>query len=371
MVSSYYLWTPPIDVGVVYFAAWYFAFYLAWTIVEIPHLSWGGELTTCGDERTKIYSIRTACVFTGQVIFSIAPLLPFWSQEGFTPETLKWSVLASAVAIVPLLYVCVRLTPNGRESVKPQRETPSIVLTAILQNGPLLNLLAGFFLISLSYGLYIGLSFIFADTYLGLGEQLPVIFAFSTTMGVVASAVVFKLATHIEKNSIYALAVVLSGLAMVSLSLLGPGASGLYIFAILTCAIYFGNAMVLITVPSMLADIADYGSWRFKADRTATYFSVYYFWVKAIVGLGGALGLAIVGWYGFDATAQVHSDESIEGLHLAIAYLPALLMFVALFAIVKNPLNARRHRIIGQRLALRLGQEERASRIAPVRKGVS
>jgi len=353
VISSYFLYVPPDNVSVAYFTGWYFAFYLAITIAEVPHMAWGGELASSSHEKTQIYSVRVACQFFGTLLFTVAPLLPFFVSKGFTPETLKWSVLASAVVILPML-VLVTLTPNGRASTKPKKESPRLLLNTIIHNKPLLILLAGFFLISFGYGFYFGLSFIFADVYLGLGDQLPLVFAFSTFAGLAGAGLVYKLARYIEKVKIYALAVILTSLALTSLALLRPGTGSLVFFTGLTCVIYLGNAIIQATVLSQLSDIADYGSWKFGVDRAATYFSAYLFLQKVIIGIGGALGLALVGWYGFDASAINQTDESIFGLRLTIAYLPAFLVFASLIVIVRIPINARRHSIIQRRISSRI-----------------
>ena len=81
-------------------------------------------------------------------------------------------------------------------------------------------------------------------------------------------------------------------------------------------------------VPSLLSDIVDYGTWKFGADRAGTYFSLYTFINKAVGALGGAMGLAIAGWVGFDPTTTTHSDMSISGVRFAIAWIPALFITV-------------------------------------------
>jgi len=110
-------------------------------------------------------------------------------------------------------------------------------------------------------------------------------------------------------------------------------------------------------VPSLLSDIADYGSWKFRADHSAMYFSTYLFLQKTNVGIGGAFALAVVGLYGFDATAITHSDKSVQGLRIAIGLIPALLMIISLLFIAKIPINAHRHHIIQKRLTQRLQRQ--------------
>ena len=360
VISSYLLYSPPTPVSAIYFLIVYLSFYLFWTIIDIPHMAWGGELTSCSQDKTRVYSLRTQAIFIGAFLFTIAPMLPFFGGEGFTPETLRWSVLASAIVVVPLLILCVKNTPNGRKSISPKKESFSLICTAIIENRPLLNLLSGFFLINIGYGLYISLTFIFADAYLGVGRQLPIIFAFSVLVGLGGAIMVYRLAAYYEKVTIYGLSVVITGLALLGHAFLGPETTVL-LFTMMTSLVYFGNSIILIISLSLLSDIADYGTLKFGVDRAATYFSMHFFATKALGGFGGALGLALIGWYEFDASAITNSEKSVFGLRLAIGYLPALLMISALAIIIKTPISARRHFIIQKRLSQRISRDEKRS----------
>ena len=358
VVSSYFLYVPPDPVSIPYFVGWYFAFYLAWTILDIPHIAWGGELTDCSREKTRVYSLRFAMFFLGGLLFTVVPLLPFFEGEGFTPETLKWSVLVSAALMLPLLLLCTLVTPSGRNSLQSGKESPRLLLKSVIANQPLLILLAGFFLISVSLGLYLGLAFIFAEAYLGVGAKLPVIFAISQLVGLAGTLAIYHRSMRIEKVILYRSAVIISALAMAGHSLLAPGLASVIPLMLLTSMVSLGNAMIIIVVPSLLSDIADYGLWKFGVNRAATYFAVYAFMAKAIVGIAGALGLGLVGWYGFDTAEATHALEHVFGLRLVIAYLPAILMLLALTLIAKTPINQQRHSIIQQRLSQRMQRSD-------------
>ena len=353
VISSYFLWVPPENVGACYFLGWYFAFYLAWTITDVPHMAWGSELSSCSIEKTRIFSLRATCVYLGLILYTLVPLLPFFSGQGFTPATLQWSVLASAIVIIPALMVCIKITPDGRPSALPDKESPRLLINTLIQNKPLLILTAGFFLINLAYGMCLGLLFIFADSYLYIGQQLPLAFTMSVFAGLLAAGLVYKLAERIAKTKIYIFSVVLSAMTFASLAFVQPSKSAMVLFTTLISIVTFCNAIILSVVPSILSDIADYGSWKFQADRTATYFSIYTFVTKAVVGIGGALSLGLTGWYGFDIATVSHAENSIIGLRLGIGIIPALLMFVSLIFVAINPISIHRHNIIQRRLASR------------------
>ena len=77
--------------------------------------------------------------------------------------------------------------------------------------------------------------------------------------------------------------------------------------------------------------------------------------------IGGAIALLIVGWFGFDATADpslartTDGNSSLSLLMLALAYsiIPAAIKFLALPFIWKYPLTEERQKRIRQRLERR------------------
>jgi len=54
VLCTYFLCVPPENVSAAYFTGWLFVFYLAFTMFEIPHMTWGGELTSNATEKNKV-----------------------------------------------------------------------------------------------------------------------------------------------------------------------------------------------------------------------------------------------------------------------------------------------------------------------------
>jgi Na+/melibiose symporter-like transporter len=105
-----------------------------------------------------------------------------------------------------------------------------------------------------------------------------------------------------------------------------------------------------VAAPAVLADVVDYGSLRFGADYAGTYFSFYLLMYKAVPQVGAAAGLALVGLFGFDPQLAEQTSLARWGLLFTFSLLPALLLLIAAPLIWYFPINARRQRIITQRL---------------------
>lgn len=360
IISSYFLYIPPDGASATYYLSWFLAFYLSWTMIEIPHIAWGGELASSSREKTKIYSLRALALMLGSSLFFIIPMLPFFGTNEFTPVTLKWSVITAVILMLPLLYLCIKIVPNGRAYKLQDKETLKIVLSSIICNRPLILFLCAYLISGVGMGMWMGLMFIFADSYLDIGESLPLALTIGNFIGLASIPIWRRLASRYEKNIVWGISILLGSLAIACTSFLEPGFSSNVLFMGLLCLLSAVGAALQILSPSLLSDIVDYGSWKFGSDRAATYFSSYMLIAKANIGIGGALGLGIAGWYGFEPAAATRSEEGLIGLHLAIAYIPAFLLLTSLIFIFLIPINTYRHGIIQQRL-LSLSERNLAS----------
>jgi len=353
VISSYFLYVPPESVSVTYFALAFIAFYLSWTLFDVPHYSWGAEITSTATERTQLFSLRSSCLFAGILAYTAMPLLPVFNGQGFSPQTLKWSVLVSAVLMIPVLVLCTQFTPNGRTLIRSQQDTPKIVITAFIHNKPLLRFFLVSLLVTIAWGMFFAVSFIFADAYLGIGSQLPLVYTISMTLSLLTATVLYKAAAGFEKKTLLVVAVLLIALAMFAMTLLTPGDNALWLFTALVALSFMGNALIQVAAPSLLFDIVDYGTWKFGTDRMATTYSVSVFLSKAALAIGGSLALGLLQWYGFDYQASSHQASQVFGLHLATAIIPALFFISAGLLLLKMPINKHQHGVISQRLVQR------------------
>ena len=368
IISGYFLYGPPDHVTTVYFSCWFILFYLGWTLFEIPHLAWGGELSGHSTGKTKIYSFRNAAGYSGLVLFYAIPLLPFFDTTEITPETLRWSAIAAGLLMLPLLYECIKRVPDhcglvyinkpidkniSVEKYQNGTQNLRLLLDFILHNKPFMIFLGLWTFSQIGIGLWYGLIFIYVDVYLDLGDQFAGIFLLAFVIGIIATPVWYKVAAWSGKKNAWLLATVLVAISFVYTGLLTPNTASFSDLVTIKVLNTLGFVCITILSPSMLSDIVDYATWKTGTHRTATYFSIFLFSGKAANALGVALGLAIAGGYGFDPTAPIHTESGVFGLRLAIAWLP--LLFIGISAIFATfiPINAHRHAIIRRRLEVR------------------
>jgi len=97
----------------------------------------------------------------------------------------------------------------------------------------------------------------------------------------------------------------------------------------------------------------DYGRLKDGAERNALYFAIQALMTKVQLAIGGALGFAIVGWFGFDMQAAEQTEMSLIGLHLSVSWAPTVFVLLAMVFIALMPLNEARMAIIRRKLRAR------------------
>ena len=375
IISAYFLYVPhgigssaPYDpISTACFLTWFLIFYLGWTMFEIPHLAWGSELAVGAREQNNIFSARIFGYSIGGLIFYAIPLLPIFEVHAFTPETLTWSVLIAAVFALPALYFGVAMVPERKardvaratlgQVEKSNRSTGLPDLYHVLiANKPFLLMLSAFILSGTGIGMLMALLFIFSDGYLGFGENLPLIYLLTMLSSIISIGLWNKLSVFLGKRVCWGLGVIIIVVGVLGISLLTPTDGDWSMLLLLQTLIFSGSIAINIFVPSLLSDTIAYANWKFGFDHASTYFSIYTLVTKANLAVGGAVGLAVAGYYGFDPALSEHSDRQILSLHVAISYLPALMLLMSLLFVVLTPLNTRRNSIIRRRLDARYEQ---------------
>ena len=365
--SAYFLFVPPSEVSALYFAFWYMTFYLALTLFLIPYTAWAHEFTETSKDKTLVFSAINIAGQAGGALFYVLPLLPFFISTDISPEVLKVTAYIGAALFLPGLYLAFKFVPDGvvHETVheapttdvqKPTSLVQQIWLTVqeLVNNRPFL--LYVWFSVSsgMAFGLWSGLLFIFVDAYLNLGEQFAQMSLWGMACGALAIPVWYHVVVRWGKRWPWLIGNAALLLVFVCTGLLNPEQSGYFSILVLYLSLtFFAGSNAVISGP-LLCDIIDYGCYQTGHERSGVYFAIQGLMLKIQMAIGGALGLAVIGWLGFDMNAITHSATSILGLKISISWLPVLFMIPALVCIYRMPLDEHRMTIIRRRLALRV-----------------
>jgi len=351
VIASYFLFSPPAPVLQGYYLFWSLAFYIAWTLVDIPHAAWGSALAADYVGRARVYGFRTTAIFCGLIIFYAIPFLPLFASSEFTPDTMRWTAYVGAALMLTSL-AAMWWAPNGETPSSSSGDTARGFARAIISNKPLVLFLVTYFTAGLSYGMWFGLVFLFLDGYLHLGGKISVIFLLGNMAGMLSMPLWLRLTQLTSKSATWAMGIALFVLLQCGCAVTHPG-DAWWISLIVIGGVYVSFACQTMAAQAILGDIADYGNLKFRRNRGATYYALLTLSYKATSGLGAGLALWIAGYFGFDVSAHAQNPSAVIGLRLGFIVLPGLCATVAFTLSLLTPITKRRHVVIRRRLSVR------------------
>ena len=347
--ACYFLLIPPDQVTISYYLAWSMIYFLVLTISEVPHMTWGNELTMDYNQRARVFSFRYIFTYIGQLFFYALPLLPFYAGNDYTPEVLHDAVIIGAgITLVGVVWA-IFYAPPGHISKSARGDSLKLFVTSLKGNTPFHIYCAATAAVALAYGMWFGLIYIFLDAYLQLTEKIAMIFIASLIFSMLSTPIWLKIIAKTSKSTAWIIGVSLFCLHLVLLFFVGPE-SAVWIAPCLIIIAYITLASNDIAALSSLGDIVDYGKVKFHKDRGATYYAINSLIFKFGLGVGGGISLGCAAYFDFDPSVISHSDAQIIGLKLGFIVLPLLCALVSIFFITKTPINKIRHSYIRKRV---------------------
>jgi Na+/melibiose symporter-like transporter len=340
MVALYFFLQPPEGVGVTYLAIAAFGFYIAMTLVQIPYLSWGAELTRDYAERIRVNGYREAGTMIGVLMVASIPL--FFLRG--TDPTVSDIVGVFTLVVLVLLPLCVApallFAPQG-VSLDTERLSLFKALYALRVNKPFLRLMLASLFIWVGGHIYNSSSLFLIKDALGFSPSM--FLWFMVVQYVVALAmmpVVMKIGARIGKHR----ALLFVGMAFFP-------ALWLYLLVepqnitqvVLVYAIKGAvTSAIWVMPPALVADSIEHGVLEGAGDDTALYMSLYFFIQKFAAAIGVGVALPIAAFLGFDPQA-IGPDSNFGGIKFVAAVLPSIIALPAVFLLFNYPIDEQRH----------------------------
>ncbi len=355
-VSALFLYIPPADLQITYLTFWLFVFFTGLTFFLIPHMAWGGELAKTSHQKTRLFGALASAGYLGLVIFYALPLIPIFETSDITPETMKLSVVLAVAIFLPALVLCIKFVPESQVS-RQKRGTGGHIFSLatirfVVGNRMFLITLLAFSMVSIGLGIWYGMIFLYVDTYLKLGALFSPLYLLAFALGVLWSLVWVWVAQKTGKKIAYSIGVCLALVAVVATSFLEPGETSAVLLAIpliMTTSAFVCNDLI---PQAILGEIVDYSLWKYGHNQSALYFSIFLFTAKVALALGGAIGLGVAGWLGYDPLAEQQTVDGVFATEMVMTWLPSLLLGISLVLIFFIPMTEKRHAIVRKRLDL-------------------
>lgn len=346
-LGLWHLYRPPADVTILYFTIWFMVAYLGWTVTEIPYRAWSLELTSDYDQRTRISAWITIALLTGTLIFYLTPLMAASLGLVSTTEVNLEALGLAAVVIVvltPLLNLFTVLrAPDGFVDSGQHRDSARELWRSIVSNRPLMYFTGIFLLYGIATGMNQGVAYLYVDTYLGLAKQLAALLILTMVAQFTGTPVWAWACRRYEKHRAWSVSLALQGVSLFGLGLVPPGEAGLAPVIVVLFLYQFSLAAMNVAAPAIIGDIIDHGRLTFGRDRAGMYLSFYTMMVKTLSGMGVALGLILLGTFGFDATATHQSPVASFGVQFVVGFGPGLCLLAMAPLLWRFPITRARH----------------------------
>jgi GPH family glycoside/pentoside/hexuronide:cation symporter len=370
-----------VPFGVIYFLIWYvppvgdtlkFFYYLvvilafntAYTVVNVPYTSLTAELTNDYDERTVLNSFRFAFSIGGSLLAGIvhgALITRFCADANacLPAESRTGYMLSAGIFGLIMIFPFLATVFGTRE---PTHAPPSSSAGSILDQLRLAVACRPFlFVIGIYLCSWLALQVtqnvigFYLTFYLRRADMFPIVL-----LAVQGSAMVFLFVWSAVSRKIGKQAVYYIGMTFwifVQLGLFFLGQDQITMAIVLAALAGVGIATAYLVPWSMLPDVIDVDELRTGERREGVFYGVMTFTQKTCVGLGIALTLQSLAWFGFDQNLLPgqQPDSALLALRWMVGPLPGLVLIVGMLLVYRYPITRARHAEVLAELAKRKG----------------
>lgn len=354
----YKLLNPPTDPGTVYLLGSSLLLYAGWTMVSVPYLAWGAELSDQYDARTRITAWRESFSLLGILgagAIGATATGAGWTERESISAIACATIAFGAIAIPLLLWQVSDHAPRERHLPDWKRRSIRRRIESLASNKPFLRLLGAWFANGLANGIPAALFFFYLEHRLGADADARANFVLLYFLAAVAAMPLWTgLSRRYGKHRVWCGAMIAACCAFLTVPLLGEGDFVAFAAVCIVTGMALGADLAL--PPAIQADVVDYDTLRNGRSRAGLQFA---FWGMATkLALAVAVGLALPGVevFGFDPAAP--TEKGITAVMVIYALLPVVIKTVAIAAMWRFPLTADRHAVIRRRLEGRGTAEE-------------
>lgn len=353
------LLNPPPDSGALYLFGWSAILYAGWTMVSVPYLAWGAELSADYDERTRIAAWREGLGLAGIAGaggLAAAAAAAGWSETE-SVGALAWAAVALGAVLVPAMLLTVQEAPS-RDPV-PGRASLRHVgagLASLAGNRPFLRLLFAWFVNGLANGIPAVLFLLYLEHRLGAAAADRPLFILVYFAAAIAAIPLWQgLSRRIGKHRAWCWAMIAACATFATVPLIPAG--GFTAFAAVCAVTGMALGADLTLPPAIQADVVDYDALRHGRARTGLLFALWSLSAKLALALAVGTALPALTATGFDPAAP--TPAGLGALTVIYALVPVVIKLTAIAAIWRFPLTAGRQAAVGRRLRARRTRFER------------
>ena len=387
VIATYFLLVPPDEPSLLYFLGCIVAIYLAFTIIDLPHIAWGAEISGNYNERSKITAFREQFMFAGMLVAVSLPIvLTYFGHGGIRTVAAVEALIVCATLPVFVAGAIYFVPESNLSKLREQALTGRQYIQSlrlVVRNGPFVRILIGYTGSVVGSSMDAAVSFFFVKHVLLAEPYYFVALLVHLVASLLFIPVWRRISTRVGKHRTLVWAIIwYAGWAfcMPLLYFIPEYAVFFYIILQALKGISLGAFTFLTT--SMAADVVDIDTIRSGEERTGLYFAAWGIVKKSAAALALFMALTGVAVLGFDATADPTLGGTPEGnsfaalMSLAFFYsvIPSCFKLCALPFLWNYPLTEERQKRIRGRLerkAARIEQQRTAEAEQKLASGIT
>lgn len=294
----------------ILFVAGYIIWDAFYTLANVPYGSMMSLISTNAADRAQLSTWRSAGAMVASILLgSIIPMLIFDSANNLLGDRIFYMALIFGVAgFLTFQYMIrnttIRVDTNITLNEAPPKFNPvkatinfmknraavGVVISALAEIIVMYGIATANLVMFQSYFKNAQISGILGTVqYLGMFLYMPFIGKIVTKFGkkeAVCGGMLFAVAAYVLMNVLP----------------MTPDGKGLIIFTACQLLATLGCGLYSCISWSLMADVMDYGEWKFGVREEGTTYALYSFFRKLAQGIGPSLGLVLAAMLGYDET---------------------------------------------------------------------
>lgn len=316
-----------------------FFIYIGFTIIDLPYSSWGAELSTDYDERSRISAWRAASGSVGTLLALTIPLILGAIGQPGARHALFWMAVFFVITQPLAFIVMMARLPEGPpvEIAVATRRSFAHGLLLVARNGAFIRLNLALVLIMAAMVVGASLNLLVMTYVIGAPGAFPVMVFLQNIVALIGIPFWMIIAKRRGKHIAMSLCGVWIAVCLALSFVWGKGDAVGFTATIVTLG--FGMGGLLFLAQAMVADITDRDLLDSGEERTATYFAFLGMTTKAAIAVGVLIGTGVPALVGFQPSDPIHTASSLLGLKAVYAFAGVPLILIASWLLLSYPLT--------------------------------
>lgn len=351
VVGALQLFMPSADANATHLAVWSLVVYLGWSLMTLPYLALGAELSSDYHERSRVSAAREASIFLGTLLAIVVPAL-LESQGASRTDVLMWLAVLVAV-LVPTALGTLLLAV--REPARSKGVGFRAGWQLVRRNNAFRTLLFAYLANSVANGLPATLFLLFVAHVLQAEAWSGLLLALYLASAIVALPAWLWLARRIGKPAAWRVSMAWVSLVFASVPFLQSGDVTWFAVVCVLSGASLGADQAL--PASMQADVVDIDTAAGGGGRAGLYFGIWGMVTKLSLALAVGIAFPLLALFGFEPETGHSSPNGLLALSVMYAALPAGCKLFAIGLLRRYSIDERQQRDLQRRIQVTGGMQ--------------